>query len=193
MKDRRIRSAEVEALSRRVDGTSGDDDFFGTVGGDIFHGYGGVDWIYGYEGADRFYGGAGADVIYGDRGKDRIYGGAGNDTIEGGPHKDILSGGSGADMFRFLALPSNVNGSNLDVITDFQPDKAGEYISILIEPELNITEFSQLRDMMVQDGKDVVLSFGGVDILVLENVRIRQLREDDFFIEPTFEAGAYNL
>ncbi|MBX9457500.1 MAG: hypothetical protein KL863_16625 [Rhizobium sp.] len=193
MKDRRTKFGESEVVSRRIDGTDGPDVFHGSFGGDLCFGHGGADVVFGNEGSDRISGGRGADIIYGDRGKDRIIGGPGNDTIEGGMHKDIMSGGPGADMFRFLALPSYVNGSNLDIITDFQPRKPGEYVSIFIEPELDITEFSQLRDMMFQDGKDVVLSFGGVDILVLENVSIRQLSADDFFIESIGAAGPHLL
>jgi hypothetical protein len=77
----------------------------------------------------------------------------------------------------------------LDIITDFDPREIGEWISIFIQPEFNITEYSQLRDMMIQDGNDVVLSFEGLDILVLKDVRISQLSENDFFIEPFPERG----
>lgn len=80
----------------------------------------------------------------------------------------------------------------MDIIRDFDPREIGEWISISIQPELQITEFSQLRDMMIQDRNDVVLSFDAVDILVLKDVRIGQLNEDDFYIEPHQETGGFH-
>jgi Ca2+-binding RTX toxin-like protein len=183
MKKSWIARKDEDGPAGRFNGTDGNDTFYGYLDRDVYHGHGGRDEIYGDLGGDRLSGGRGGDIINGYRGKDRIFGGPGNDTIEGGTHKDVITGGSGADLFRFVAWPSYVDGSHLDVITDFDPSGLGEYISISIQPELEITKFSQLRAMMIQDGDDVVLSFGAVDMLVLEDVRIGQLRADDFFIE----------
>ena len=39
--------------------------------------------------------------------------------------------------------------------------------------------------VMVQDGKDVVMSFGGLDILVLKDVRIDELRAEHLYFQVT--------
>lgn len=161
--------------------------------GDFYHGHGGNDLIDGNKGKDRLIGGSGHDDIYGELGQDRLFGGPGFDLLVGGRNKDIVTGGPGGDIFRFFAFPSWGGESNLDIVTDFDPNEIGEYVYITIEAELGITEFAQLRAMMVQDGEDVVLSFGGADILVLENIRIRQLTEDDFYIEPPAESDFHLL
>lgn len=182
MKKSWIARTDDDVFSSRVNGTDGDDYFAGYDYGDVYHGRGGDDLVDGNGGSDRLIGGKGHDDIYGEKGQDRLFGGPGYDLLVGGEHRDILTGGSEADEFRFLAWPSYGGVSHLDIITDFDPREVGEYISMNLEPELGITKFSQLRDMMVQDGDDVVLSFGGVDMLVLEDVRIRQLGADDLII-----------
>lgn len=182
MKNSRTMRKIEDEVPDRINGTNADDVYFGNPGLDVYHGRGGADEIYGNQGGDRLSGGSGYDQVYGGQGRDRIFGGPGNDTLEGAGNKDILTGADGADMFLFYAWPSYGGVSHLDVITDFQPRGRGEFINIELDPELGISSFAQLRAIMVQDGDDVVMSFGGVDILVLEDVRIGQLSADDFSI-----------
>lgn len=184
MKKKWITRKDHDGLPDRIDGTKWMDFFPGTDGADFYFGRGGDDTIFGKRGGDRLLGGSGHDYIQGGQGQDRLIGGPGFDELFGGADKDILTGGGDGDVFHFRPWPALGGWSHLDVITDFDPREIGEWIYMWIDPELNITEFSQLRSMMVQDGRDVVLSFGGVDLLVLEDVRIRQLSEDDFYIPP---------
>lgn len=90
----------------RLDGTEGNDRYFGLAGKDRLIGEGGNDLcnggtdddtIDGNAGNDRLIGGAGNDTINGGSGKDFIAGGAGDDTIDGGSGNDTAFGGAGDD------------------------------------------------------------------------------------------------
>lgn len=170
--------------SNRSGGTSGDDEFFGHSYRDIYHGHAGHDVISGEEGRDRLRGGTGNDEIYGGTGNDRITGGPGDDWLLGDYGTDTLAGGRGADIFYFYAW-GPYGGSELDIIADFEPGRKGELVHLDIAPGFEIDSFSELRDVMVQDGKDVVMSFGGLDILVLKDVRIDELRAEHFYFQVT--------
>jgi len=190
MKKSWITQNEGEAVSGQINGTNGNDKFVGDNWDtedvdirDIYDGRGGHDFIWGLEGSDRLLGGTGNDTIHGGAGKDRVYGGAGNDTLSGGMHTDFIKGGGGADEFWFSAWRSydEYEGSGIDIIRDFDPHEVGERVSIATAQYEGIATFDLLKALMVQDGDDVVMAFdGGLAILVLENVKIGQLRPDDF-------------
>jgi Ca2+-binding RTX toxin-like protein len=174
----------------RINGTNGDDFFEGAfVPGepptglpDVYDGRGGDDLIYGDGASDKLWGSAGNDTINGGAESDRVFGGSGDDTLSGGMHDDRITGGAGADVFSFLAAPDDWGGSGYDVITDFDPRERGESISLQVAQFFEIANFAELKDIMVQDGDNVNMSFGALAILVLEDVRIGQLRADDFHI-----------
>ena len=68
---------------------------------------------------DQIIGNDAGNVLVGLGGNDVIDGGAGNDVINGGEGNDRLTGGAGKDVFVF---EGKINaGSNVDVITDFNP------------------------------------------------------------------------
>lgn len=192
MKKSWIARTDDNEFSSRINGTNGNDYFLGDKRGtpdfdvrDVYDGRGGHDFIFGLDERDRLSGASGNDTIDGGPGKDRIFGGSGNDTLLGGMHEDIIKGGSGADEFRFLAWRSNdeFSGSGLDIIADFDPREHGERISIATAHYEGIATFAQLKAIMVQDGDDVVMPFDGdLALLVLEDVKIRQLHSDDFHI-----------
>lgn len=177
-------------IAGRINGTNGDDRFDGDKGGDpnvavrdAYDGRGGHDLILGYDERDQLSGSGGNDTIYGGDGEDRISGGSGNDTLSGGKHDDRVKGGSGADEFFFYAWHEDFGGSGLDVITDFDPTERNEQISLATVQSFGIATFEELKAIMVQDGDDVVMEFGGgLALLVLEDVRIGQLGADDFHI-----------
>lgn len=179
-----------EAFSGRLNGTNGNDDFWGDKGNeplvdirDVYDGRSGHDRILGYGERDRLSGGSGNDTIKGGAGRDEISGGSGNDTLSGGMHKDVIRGGGGADVFLFDAWGAEYEGSCLDIVADFDPRQDGEQISIGTLPYDGIATFAALKAIMVQDGDDVVMSFDGdLALLVLEDVKIRQLHADDFHI-----------
>ena len=93
------------------------------------YGGNGADTLLGYSYNDDIYGGRGGDALYGFNGDDTIYGGNGGDFIYGGKGNDLLSGGPGRDIFIFdTTLNSN---TNLDTITDFDPDTSnGDIIDL---------------------------------------------------------------
>lgn len=192
MKKTWITQDEHEAVSGQINGTNGNDLFVGDSGDtddvdilDIYDGRGGNDVIWGLDERDRLLGGSGTDSIYGGAGKDKIFGGTGNDTLSGGMNTDMIKGGGGADEFWFTAWRSEdeFGGSGIDIIRDFDPREVGERISIAVAQYEEIATFKQLKAIMVQDGDDVVMAFDGdLAMLVLENVRVGQLRTDDFHI-----------
>ena len=67
-------------------------------------------------GGDTIKGGKGGDDINGGSGGDTILGQAGSDVLDGGGGVDTLTGGGGKDAFVF---DNQLNGSNVDTITDF--------------------------------------------------------------------------
>ncbi len=69
---------------------------------------------------DTLFGGADSDFVYGDAGNDSVLGWYGDDRIFGGMGRDTLTGGAGADQFFFTAASSAGNGTQRDVIRDFQ-------------------------------------------------------------------------
>ncbi|WP_456389577.1 hypothetical protein, partial [Profundibacter sp.] len=74
----------------------------GTEGDDTFFGLGGDDTISGLAGNDRLDGGDGDDTLNGDDGQDTLIGGTGDDTLIGGTSEDDLRdtiyGGDGNDI-----------------------------------------------------------------------------------------------
>jgi Ca2+-binding RTX toxin-like protein len=82
-----------------IDGTGGNDVFFGSEGADQFSGGNGNDEIHGNGGADQLYGGSGDDRVYGDAGNDKVEGARGADTVDGGAGLDQIYGDIGACSF----------------------------------------------------------------------------------------------
>jgi Ca2+-binding RTX toxin-like protein len=189
MKKNGITTEGEEDLTVRLHGTNGNDYFLGDASNapkvdtpDIYKGHAGNDVIYGLGDQDHLFGGAGTDSVYGGYGADRIVGGLGNDTLSGDEQEDTIMGGGGADVFYFDAWTEESGGSGLDVITDFDVHERGEHVSMGIARGFEIATFAELKATMVQDGHDVVMGFGGIATLVLEDVRIAQLRADHFHI-----------
>ena len=169
----------------RLHGTNGNDQFDGDSKNNNFDGRGGHDLIVGHAGDDELSGGGGNDTIYGGWGNDVISGGSGNDRLWGGMYTDTIKGGGGADMFLFTAWRDidGFTGSGFDKILDFDPNEPGERISIQTAFYQEIETFAALKAIMVQDGNDVVMSFDhDLATLVLKDVKIEQLRADDFDI-----------
>lgn len=171
----------------RINGTNGNDRFEGDKGGrenvdiaDVYSGRSGHDVIYGLDQGDRLSGNGGNDAIYGGSGADAISGGSGNDTLSGGMHDDDVKGGGGADVFFFYAWGG---GSDGDTIIDFDPGERGERIEIATAYYDEIVTFADLKAIMVQDGDNVNMQFDfGRAFLVLEDVKIEELRANDFHL-----------
>jgi Ca2+-binding RTX toxin-like protein len=76
--------------------------------------------LYGREGDDDIFGQSGDDLIFAGSGSDFVDGGSGDDDIYGETGKDFLKGGTGFDYFYFRTRSEAGNGSQRDVIQDFQ-------------------------------------------------------------------------
>lgn len=179
-----ISSSADDFLFRR-NGSNGPDIFNGSLGNDVYNGRGGTDNLLGNWGNDRLNGGAGVDAIFGGGGNDRLIGGPGNDRMSGEAGRDVLTGGSGLDTFYYTANGNFLPGAGhgIDIITDFDPrGRDADVVTMLINYGFGVSTFGQLRAGMQQIRGDVVMDFGGGDILVLQDTRIGELSADNFLI-----------
>jgi Ca2+-binding RTX toxin-like protein len=142
-----------------VIGNDEDNVLVGEKGNDLLRGRGGDDWLVGGDGGDSLQGGDDDDVIDGD-GADVT--GAGDD--------DYLEGGSGADIFVFR-WPGGSWGD--DLIPDFEDGV--DHIDFFEVPGL--TGWGQLS--IVQDGDDVLISFGNSSIEIW-GAQVADFSADDF-------------
>ena len=157
----------------RLFGEDGNDRVFGGNDQDIVEGGAGRDILRGGNGDDQLFGDDGNDVIFGGTGRDRLEGGTGDDFLSGRGGFDVLDGGAGddtleggvqADTFVFVntefvrATGDSVASGN-DTITDFAANNNAEKIDL--SGVIDIIDFQDLVDNhMVQDGANVVISFG---------------------------------
>lgn len=151
--------------SDRLYGEDGEDQLFGDSGNDLIEAGAGDDFVEAGHGNDRVYGGDGADVLEGGSGHDKLYGGAGDDlifggeghdNIYGGRGDDVLAGDAGRDVFYFE------NHFGNDVIEDFEVGTD----RINMQSVSNLRSFANL--VIMQDGQDVVIAFGGNTITLLD-------------------------
>ena len=114
----------------KINGTNGDDGFWGTERADQIKLFGGNDWADGWGGNDSIGGGAGDDYLSGGAGNDRIWGAEGNDSLFStadadevvgfGTDFDYLSGGPGNDYIGLFSGQGHaVGGSGNDFIIHY--------------------------------------------------------------------------
>lgn len=84
---------------------------------------------------------------------------------------DRFTAGKGADGFEF-----NV-GDDKDTITDF-----GNGDDTMTLYNMGVSNFNQLKALMEQDGKDVVIDFGAGDVLTFLNISKGEFAKGDFEI-----------
>ncbi|MCC1480366.1 proprotein convertase P-domain-containing protein [Roseibaca sp. Y0-43] len=154
-------------------GGHGNDRLFGNNNNDVLHGNIGQDTLSGGHGNDRLNGNNGNDVLYGNLGRDtlsgghgndRLFGGDGNDILIGGQSNDTAAGGSGADTFVFN------DGHDSLTITDFS---FTENDRLQLDDALwtgNLTAQQVVNTYGNVVNGDMVLDFGGGDIIVIEGV-----------------------
>ena len=158
-------------------GGMGNDGLWGGSGNDTLSGGEGNDYLDGGDGDDSLDGGVGADSMWGGSGNDTLSGGEGNDSLEGGEGDDVLDGGLGADSMwgksgndTYLFRP----GSGTDFIND---QDGTNHIKFIGATELNDFEFMfgsmNESGFVAYDpaGPDLVLRYGGGDVLVVRNGR----------------------
>jgi Ca2+-binding RTX toxin-like protein len=132
----------------------GSDYVYGDEGDDLLRGGQGNDVLQGGEGSDVLRGGSGQNVLDGGAGDDLIYGGQGSAFIAGGAGNDILRVGRGNDVIAFNA------GDGMDTV--FGGRDGGNTLSF--GGGIGYSDLSLSRS-----GKDLVVSAGGGDGLVLKN------------------------
>lgn len=117
---------------------------------------------------DRLVGDGGSNELSGYGGNDTLDGGKGDDSLYGGGGDDVMTGGAGADRFVFA------DGSGNDRIVDF---KSKEDL-IVFDESSGVDEFGDL--VFTQMGKDVLVSWGTADSILLAGVKADKLAESDF-------------
>lgn len=116
-------------------------------------------------------------VFIGNALNNRIEGGQGNETFSGKVGDDYLVLGTGADTIMFAS------GEGNDAVLGFGTDDVIELQNI---PFAN---FTQLKQRLLQVGKDVMLKLGSGDSVTLRNSNLEQLVASNF----TFIVGEMNL
>jgi len=158
-------------------GLGGNDSLNGGSGDDIVLGGTGPDTVNGNDGNDILAGGLGGDLLNGDGGNDTLIGGAGNDMLNGGADDDVISGGTGIDMATGGAgadIFVYTLGDGVLTITDFE---AGVDDFAIIGA--SGATFANLAPLLTQDGADVVIGGGAVEIR-WQHTLVADLGADDF-------------
>jgi Ca2+-binding RTX toxin-like protein len=103
--------------------------------------------------------------MLGGQGDDVIVGGTGADFISGDRGSDTLTGGAGADTFHTFA------GAGIDVVTDFSVSQ-GDKVQIDAGTTFTVS----------QQGADTVITLGGGDELILQNVQASSIPAGSIFL-----------
>jgi Ca2+-binding RTX toxin-like protein len=148
----------------------------GAATGDVLQSISGVrgtryaDEINGDSQQNMLYASSGNDTIRGRGGDDFLHGNSGNDYVWGGPGDDTVRGGPGNDRFWFRP------GMDRDIIEDFQDN-----IDVLDLQRFNLNSLQNLFDMAEERNGDVIINFGGGDVLIIENTQLAMLGDDILF------------
>jgi len=113
----------------------------------------------------------GIEDVRGTKFADIFVGSDGNEFFSGLEGNDTFTGGGGNDLFEFA------DGNDRDRITDF--GNGDDVVELYVQA---VSNFAQLKDMMVQKGKNVVVDFGNGDILTFLRFDKNDFASDDFTI-----------
>lgn len=147
-----------------LEGGKHNDKLFGGGGRDILRGDAGNDRLVGNNGNDKLFGGGGRDNLIGGNGNDVLNGGGGRDRLVGGSGDDTARGGNGADTFVFS------DGHDGFTIRDFSfsDNDRLELDDSLWNGSLTARQVVNTYGTVVNG--DMVLDFGGGDVIVLEGI-----------------------
>jgi Ca2+-binding RTX toxin-like protein len=100
-----------------------------------------------------------------------VSGGGGNDTLIGGAGNDTLTGGAGADVFVFSGTIDS------DTIRDFavSQDKL-DLRAFGIDSAAELTPFTS------NSGSNLVLNFGGGNVVEMNGVQVAQIHDGMFVV-----------
>ena len=165
----------------RAVGQAGQDTLNGGQGNDVLNGGGSQDRLGGGDGDDFLKSGTGNDTANAGKGDDRLFGnrhddtlnggqgddflngGGDDDRLNGGTGNDTLKGGAGADEFVFA------KGGDSDLVLDFNVGEDRLRIDDALVSGLSTGQAVVGAFGSVQGG-DVVLDFGGGDMIRLDGV-----------------------
>ena len=162
-------------------GENGNDTLFGGSGNDTIRGGDGTDQLYGQGnndsligegGNDTLVGAAGADTLQGGTGDDDLRGGVGGDSLAGGAGDDVLNGGANADRLYFGV------GFDNDTIVGFENNIDTIEIAAALAGGQTVTQLLNNSAITSEVGGNVIMDFGGGDILRINNVGISALGDD---------------
>jgi Ca2+-binding RTX toxin-like protein len=119
----------------------------------------------------------GGQTLNGNGGNDLLFGGNGADRLIGGTGDDHLTGGNGPDTFVFGA------GFGHDVITDFSRADRIEFDDGLFG------SFRAVRAASQQVGNDTVITLDVDNSIVLQGVKLKDLKAEQFDFEPATGCG----
>ena len=150
----------------RIGGGGGEDTINGGAGNDTIYGgiFLGETTIYGNGGDDEIYGSIDNDTIYGGAGDDNIGGNLGDDRIIGGTGDDTVRGFDGADTFVFMDGHEGLTVEDFD----FTENDRLELDDGLWGGGLTVSQMLSTYGTVI--GSDLVLDFGGGDIVTLMGV-----------------------
>ncbi|MGQ0545574.1 MAG: putative Ig domain-containing protein, partial [Betaproteobacteria bacterium] len=155
-----------------VTGGKGDDLIYGGSGNETLTARGGNDYLFGDVGDDLLKGGAGNDALQGGEGDDVLRGGSGQNLLDGGAGNDVIFGGKGAGLIAGGAGNDTIRtGSGADVILFNRGDGVDTLISDRdSDNTLSFGGGIRYSDLSFsRDGKNLVVSTGGDDRVVLKN------------------------
>jgi len=150
-----------------------------TAGNDTMNGGNSGDTVTSSAGADVMHGNNGKDLLIGGNGPDNMFGDNGSDTLVAGTGADTMTGGNSPDLFVFGY------GAHDQKITDF--DTKTDQIEI--HPGM-VDNWSDLRALMQQDGKDVVIAFDSTHTITLTGVSLNSLHASDFIFGEFIPGGS---
>jgi len=148
------------------DAAVGNDTVDGGLGNDIIYGYAGDDVIDGGAGDDTIDGGAGDDTIEGGTGDDSMAGAAGNDTfvVEDGFGTDDIVGGETGEMIGDVL---DASGMTADTTLDLAAGDAADPEDGTLTDGTNTVTFSEIEEVFLGSGDDVVTGSDGDDAVTL--------------------------
>ncbi|MDO8982160.1 cellulase family glycosylhydrolase [Cypionkella sp.] len=117
---------------------------------------------------NQLVGGGGNDQLFGLAGQDSLFGGAGDDRFFSGTGADFLNGGLGADQFLFE------RHSGADRVMDFEDNVD----VVLLRGFAGVSTVAQAFIHAVQNGANVVFTFGEGDVLTVLNTTKAALTDD---------------
>ena len=123
-----------------------------------------------------------ADILIGDINNNILIGGAGSDIIRGGGGFDRLTGGTGTDFF-ILGDATTLDGLGQSFATITDWNAVDDFIVTGRDPNNYSLRFRNVSGSLALD---TIISFGGNDVVVIEDNTNVDIARDFRFVTPGF-------